>query len=162
MEVELVSGFRRREELVQKLESVQVRLRRLERRMQHVSSEGWKIAAVRQCRTLMKRRMENRCPLQHCQFELDSFRMEITSDSIGWPYLDMPRPTRFRFRAITNGTCPPKPNTGIELLRPSLEASEAAPLRLGHLVRKGLVTKPGGPKNERRISVVYKNLSIGS
>jgi hypothetical protein len=83
-------GSRRWQELKRKLESVRVHQRRLYFGMQRVSSEGWKIAAVRQCRTLMRRRMENRCPLQRCQLELDSFRLEITNDSIGWPYLDMP------------------------------------------------------------------------
>jgi hypothetical protein len=88
--MELVSGFRRREELGRKLESVQVHLRGLERKLLIVSSEGWKIAAGRQCRTLMKGRMGNGCPLQRCQLALGSFQTEIINDFVGSPYLDLP------------------------------------------------------------------------
>jgi hypothetical protein len=88
--MELADRLLRRQQLGRKLESVQVHLQRLELKLRHASSEGRKIAVVRQCRTFMKGRMEKGCPLQRCQLELDSFRMEITNDSIGWPYLDMP------------------------------------------------------------------------
>ena len=89
--------LRRRRGLERKLErelqSLQVHRGRLETKLHLVSGEGWKPSAVRQCRTLMKRRLEKGkgCPLQRCQLALaqDTPPTEITVDSIGLPYLDM-------------------------------------------------------------------------
>jgi len=87
-EMELMLVLRRRQELSRKLESARGR----ESKLQLMSTEGWKISAVRQCRALMKRRMEKGYPLQRCQLVLGSPRTqtEITIDSIGLSYLDMP------------------------------------------------------------------------
>jgi hypothetical protein len=78
------------QELVQGRALVQELAQELELKRKLVSREDWRTSEVRRCQKFMRRRMENGCSLRHCQLAWGSCRTEITNESIGLPYLDIP------------------------------------------------------------------------